>query len=143
MGESLFSVSYYADKYKVDMRKFADTVAEAATGGGAVFLAETDGKVCGMIACVLIETWFIPEQKRAEELFWWVDPDSRGTHHVWKALLKSMENWAIESGCTSYSMSSSIKLPQDRMMRIYGKLGYEPQDILYTKEFRNGIAIRR
>lgn len=119
----------------MNIRNFAETVADlSANESGAVFVAEIDGKVCGMSAVMLDNLWFNETVKIGQELFWWVDKEYRIGVHIWKALLKPVEEWAKKSGCKTYSMGNSAELPHNRLRKIYTRWGYAPKDMFYIKE---------
>lgn len=119
----------------MNISNFAETIADISTNGyGAVFVMEIDGRVCGMSAIMLENLWFNEAVKIGQELFWWVDKECRFGVHIWKALLKPMEEWAKKAGCKTYSMGNSAELPHDRLRRIYNRWGYVPKDIFYIKE---------
>lgn len=118
---------------QLDIASFLEKVrdlSESATG--IVIVAEKDGALCGMIAGESDELWFNKEHKFAQEIFWWVDHGYRGI--IWTALLKALLKWAIESGCKTLNLRSSLHNHRtDKMDRIYKRLGFIPFDVFYMK----------
>lgn len=69
----------------------------------------------------------------AQELGWYVKPEYR-SGAISKTLLTSFEEWAKLVGATHVSMATLNNDYQDRLERIYDRLGYEPAERTYIKE---------
>jgi GNAT superfamily N-acetyltransferase len=83
---------------------------------GAIFVSERRGKVAGMIGvCAYPHLW--SGQLIGSELFWWVDPEARGSGIK---LLRRAEEWMERNGCSAVQMIA----PNDRVARVYKRLGY-------------------
>ncbi len=80
----------------------------------------------GMIGMLLYDHPMSGE-KFASELFWWIDPEQRGSG---LRLLNSAERWAKEAGARRIQMIA----PNDRTARAYEGLGYGKLETHYQKE---------
>lgn len=102
---------------------------------GAVFVMEATGKVVGAVGMVSAPKWFNHSILQAQEMFWWVDEDHRGSRDSFR-LFKRVEQWADEIGAQEIVVASTAKIEPERFERFYRKLGYERRDIYYLKELR-------
>lgn len=84
---------------------------------GAMFVAEQDGAVVGMVGGFFYEHPMV-DATIANEAVWWVEPEARGM--VGKALRETFEQWAHERQATHVVMVA----PNDRVGRHYEKVGY-------------------
>lgn len=132
MARAFHAASCYAATVQMDPRSFAETVAGMATGGGVVLVAERFGKACGMAAAITYPHWFNKDHLSGQEVFWWVDPEARGTRAGFM-LMKGLEQWAREAGCKTFHMASTANLAPEKLAKVYERMGYRPQDIYYTK----------
>ncbi|QOJ19476.1 MAG: GNAT family N-acetyltransferase [Gammaproteobacteria bacterium] len=137
MALAMHETSPIKDEIPLDVRSFISKVADLSTGGyGVVFVAEKeDGALCGMIAGEIMQLWFNPDYKVAQEVFWWVDKDHRGL--LWRSLLNFLVSWATEEGGNKLSMRSSMfNDNMSKLERIYKKLGFISYDVFYIKELK-------
>lgn len=95
-----------------------------------VFLAETNGRVVGMLACIIVPTWIAPQVTMAHELAWWVDEDARGSSAAIR-LVNAYEQYARDNGAVVISMSD-LEV-NDRVGRMLTKFGYEKAERTYIK----------
>lgn len=88
----------------------------------AVFVADRDGVLVGASAAIRFSMYF-SDAPVAMEMFWWVDPEVRGGTAAIR-LIKSMEDWAAEAGCITFSM---VDLPGiiGPASSIYERRGYQ------------------
>jgi len=95
-------------------------------GGGAIFVSERAGIVVGMLG-LLIFTHPFSGEKVASELFWWVEPDSRGDG---LELMRRAENEARARGAQRMQMIA----PNEAVARIYRRKGYEYVESTYQRK---------
>lgn len=91
----------------------------------ALLLVQDDGKPVGMLGAIIYchpLTW----QVFFNEIFWWVEPDSRGDGI---ALEQAATEWAKQHGATKSIMVS----PDDRVSRLYERRGYTKLETHYIK----------
>jgi N-acetylglutamate synthase-like GNAT family acetyltransferase len=75
----------FADSYGTRRSLFPPDPAQAHAIAGALvaqhafFIGERDGRPAGLIAGALVAHPYNPELQVLQELFWWVDPASRGS----------------------------------------------------------------
>jgi RimJ/RimL family protein N-acetyltransferase len=115
-----------------DEESAADTAMKLITSDdGSLIVAEMDGKLVGMAGAIAFSHYMSASNKVAQEMFWWVDKEHRGGI-VAMRLLRAMEDWAKERGCSSLTM---ICLPIDSPAEeIYKRTGYRPLERSYIKE---------
>jgi GNAT superfamily N-acetyltransferase len=103
--------------------KFLDGLID---GGGPIFVSERAGIVVGMLG-LLIFTHPFSGEKVASELFWWVEPDSRGDG---LELMRRAENEARARGAQRMQMIA----PNEAVARIYRRKGYEYVESTYQRK---------
>ncbi len=81
----------------------------------------------GMIAGIIYEHYFNTEVI-SQELFWWVDPESRGG--VGLKLLSAFENWSKDNGAEKIMM---ISLEANDVSKVYKKRGYAPLEHTFVR----------
>lgn len=89
---------------------------------GAVFVSPG-----GMLGVAVGPLWYDRKALGAEELFWWSE-DGSG-----RALLREAEQWARGMGATHMKMGAIVTPDIDRMIRLYGRLGYAPSEASFLK----------
>lgn len=91
----------------------------------AVFVAETDRRIVGMLA-VFCYQHPLSGERVASELVWWVDPESRGAG---LRLLRVAEQWAAAHGARALQMIA----PDEHVGRLYEHRGYCRMETLYQR----------
>lgn len=93
---------------------------------------EVDGSVvgfaCGVVGLLLGNR----NVKTGTELAWWVEPDHRGGSGGIK-LLAYMEKLAKEEGIKYWNMVFMASSMPEKIKGIYEKLGYQINEVVYTK----------
>lgn len=97
------------------------------TPAGAVFVADLDGAVVGMIGLV-IAPHHCSGLLTAGEVMWWLDPAARGGG---RALLARAERWAAEAGARVIQMTAPAGDQGDRVGRLYTRRGYRAIETSY------------
>jgi RimJ/RimL family protein N-acetyltransferase len=93
---------------------------------GLLLIAEREDQVVGVIG-VTIFPHPLSGERIAGELFWWVDPEARGT--VGLRLLRRAETWAHLCGAVKMQMIA----PNQHVERMYERLGYGFIESTYQK----------
>jgi GNAT superfamily N-acetyltransferase len=127
MSESFFNASGYSD-----MTTFNKTDSEATI----THLIEnkwllTDGK-SSMLGFVVFPMFMNSSTMVAQELFWWVDKESRGSG-VGVKILKKAEDLAKNQGAVAMLMLSLNDFNGDRIDKLYEKLGYKRKEQTYMR----------
>lgn len=92
----------------------------------AVFVADRgDGQLTGMIGVFLHPHPFTGE-RTASEMFWWVDPETRGEG---MRLLRAAEAWARRAGAVVLQMGA----PDARVGQFYERLGFTKLETSYAR----------
>lgn len=91
-----------------------------------VFLAE-DTQIAGMLGLTLSHNPF-DGVKTAMEMFWWVEPNRRGTVTA-KQLLRTAEAWAKAAGAERLLMV----VPEPAVGHYLEKLGYDYVESIYQR----------
>lgn len=93
---------------------------------GLLLVSESSGLVNGAIGAVIYDHPLSGERV-ASELFWWVNPESRGSHGP--RLLKAAEAWAISRGARKMQMVA----PNEHVEKFYNRIGYERVETMYQR----------
>lgn len=135
MGSDFISATTYADVFR-ELVPDGDLILgiDRLIGLGfehpeisACFVAERDGKLVGMIA-LAIGPHLLTGKTFAEELVWWVDPNSRG--RVGLELLNAAEAWAQEAGAAFLKMIAPIGAGLEV---LYAHRGYREIETAFAK----------
>lgn len=97
---------------------------------GAIFLAERDGLVIGMIAICALESP-ISGDRYAEELVWWVNEEARSSSAGPK-LLRAAEAWTRQAGLFVLKM---VAPAGSTVGGFYERTGYAAVETSYIKRF--------
>lgn len=131
MGERFIAFGPHGKHVNADREQLRAGVS-AFMQAGIFFLAESNGKVCGMLACALMPMWFAPNVLVAHELAWWVDEEARGSSAAMR-LVMAYQAWAREVGAHVVTMSQLVAVNGEQVGRMLTKLGYEPSEMTYVK----------
>lgn len=136
MGQQFHALSCYAEIMPCDrdsMHAVVEHLLREQPRGGVLLVAEREGSgLCGMIAALAYPCWYNRAARVAQELFWWVDEDCRGSR-VGMRLFDALERWAHACGAATLTMASTANLNPEALAGLYMRRGYVPQDVLYTK----------
>ena len=133
MGRAFHAQSSMSRVAEFDETSFATTLAALLLGdvAGAVLVAERDGKLTGMTACLLFPMYFNFACPAAQELFWWVEPEHRTGTGV--ALIDALETAAREAGAKAFLSASIAGLRDEAIARLYARRGYALTENTYIK----------
>lgn len=98
-----------------------------------VLVAEIDGEMVGITACLLYPLYFSPNYHVAQELWWYLTPEARG-NGIGKKLFEAMEAWARSKEAKALFM---IALEDERapmMHKVYVNAGFRPLEKTFIKE---------
>ena len=93
-----------------------------------------NGSIVGMASAMVYPHYWNPDVMVAQELWWWVKEDARGTR-AGLMLLDELEKAAKECGASKLMMLCLDDLDGDRVGQIYLRRGYKPQERTFTKAF--------
>ena len=127
MGRSFFNDSGYSSIAEYDEHTTAQTL-ELLINGGTLL---TDGKT-GMIGFLVFPLFTDKSCLVAQELFWWVDKESRNTK-LGLNLLKAAECLAKGKGAKSMIMLSLSTLDGEKVNALYESLGYTKRESNYMR----------
>lgn len=127
MCRSFFNVSGYSketDYNEEDMQNLLYQLIE-----GECIL--TDGKD-GVLAFVVFPMFVNNSHLVAQELFWWVNEDKRGTK-LGVELLEKAEEQAKKLGANQMLMLSLSELNGNKVNRLYESKGYTQREVTYMR----------
>lgn len=135
MGGEFFQHTGYTERgLKCDpfhLHRFLENAI--ADDNYAVMVADADGQLVGCIGASAGATYFTP-QLIASELFWWMDPQARNSRAALQ-LLKALEQWAMDKGCTLLAMVD-IALMTSNAPHIYQRKGYQLAERSWIKTLK-------
>lgn len=117
MGRKFRAESSYAKHFADNPEALRSLGVKLLSSGGGILVAESNGELIGMLGFIVYDH-FISGDKTAGEVFWWVEPDHRGTAGL--KLLREAEKRSRNAGATWMQMIA----PNDRVATLYGRLGY-------------------
>lgn len=132
MGEAfwsetpLSSMSTFNPDYLINFIRGASLEPSAS-----VWVAEESGKVVGAVAGMVYPLFFSGDLV-AQEIFWWVDPETRGTE-AGKMLYDALADWAKEAGAVALSMIAIENGKAEAVGKIYKKKGFIPTEHAYVR----------
>ncbi len=127
MGRRFIEGTRYRAFLNLDSQKQTQLVMELVRQDTSeVFLAE-DTQVTGMLGLTLSHNPF-DGVKTAMEMFWWVEPNRRGTVTA-KRLLRTAEEWAKAQGAERFLMI----VPDPGLGIFLERLGYSYVESIYQR----------
>jgi GNAT superfamily N-acetyltransferase len=97
-----------------------------------IWLALLDSKPVGIAGALLYPLYFNPAYEVAQELFWWLNPDARGSG-AGEKLFQTLQTWAKDNGASAVFMIALADDRVDKMDRFYKRAGYQPMERTYMK----------
>ena len=129
MGRRFIAETSYRGGMADNPDRLAETAARLIDGeDSALFVADESDTIIGMIG-VYTYTHPYSGERFATELFWWVDPEKRGTG---VRLLRAAEAWARTQGVRSLQVVAPRS--NERLGAIYERLGYTRLETCYQRE---------
>ncbi|MGH9371853.1 MAG: GNAT family N-acetyltransferase [Vicinamibacterales bacterium] len=128
MGCRFLRTTAFGTHVKENPEQMAALAAQLIEGdGGAVFVADMDGGVVGMIG-LLRFLHPMSGEPFVSELFWWVNPDARGSSAALR-LLRQGEQWTRDVGAVVLQMIA----PTPEVERLYHARGFDRVETAYQK----------
>lgn len=128
-AKEFYSASEFLTKFNLD--RFILIWDQFITAEiGVIFIAEDGPEIMGCLGGMYHQD-FYGEDLIAEEFFWFVRKEARGTFGV--RLYKMFETWAREKGAVSIQMVHLMDSMPEKLESFYKNLGYKPVEIRYTK----------
>jgi GNAT superfamily N-acetyltransferase len=125
MGLRFIRETVYAGRIAENPARMA-ALAEQLIAGSSMFVAEREGVVVGMTGALFFEHPLSGEPF-ASELFWWVEPEARGSLGV--RLLRRLVEWARARGAVALTMIA----PTPAVEALYERLGMERVEVSYLR----------
>lgn len=125
MGKKFISTTSYNKHLNQNYEKMAELIKGLISIKGILVSDSGDG-VNGMLGYVL-HSHFISGETSAGEVFWWMEPDSRGSG---VRLLRETEKRSKEAGAKTIQMIA----PNDKVAHFYQRIGYEFVEATYQKK---------
>jgi hypothetical protein len=122
--------------------KIADYDPETARVGMAsllanencgLFVIDRDGHLFGAFGCVLTPVWLSTDFVVAQEVFWWVEPEARGTRESLELWIAA-DRWAEKSGAKAAVMIRLEGMGDEALHRTYLSRGYTPVEHHYVRK---------
>lgn len=126
MGREFFDHSGSAAFTTFDESSFTATLMSLMAGvsGGVLLVAEAEGSVVGMAACVVFPFYANMATLIGQEIFWWVSPDRR--KGVGGSLLDELEAEATRKGAKIFIGANLSGEHSAAFARLYRRRGYVP-----------------
>ncbi len=133
MGARFFDASGLDQWFSYKPRCFSKLMADMMASDQTVVLV--GGDVDGMAAAMAYPCWFDDAHLTAQELFWWVEPESRGGP-MGAELRNGLEDWAREKGCLTMEMGALEESRPEVLAHLYERKGYGPKERIFVKSLR-------
>jgi GNAT superfamily N-acetyltransferase len=101
-----------------------------------VWLALVDDAPVGIAGALLYPLYFNPAYEVAQELFWWLNPDARGSG-AGEKLFQTLQTWAKDNGASAVFMIALADNRVDKMDSFYKRAGFQPMERTYMKEVQS------
>lgn len=97
-----------------------------------VWLAVQDDRPVGIAGALLYPLYFNPAHEVVQELFWWLNPEARGSG-AGEKLFQSVQDWAKDNGASVIFMVALDDDRVDKMDKFYRRAGFNPMERTYMK----------
>ena len=131
MGRTFHAATDSNDLPEFDVDSFVQTASWMIASPIAALLVLDDGRVRGMAGGMVYPAWFNLSALMAQEIFWWVDVEGRGSQAV--ELRRNFETRMKELGAGNLAMLSLAGMRDETMERFYRREGYRPMENLFIK----------
>ena len=119
-----------AGQPEVDSESLRESLGNLLNGG--ILKVAENGSIQGVAGALVFPAYWNRNEIMAQELFWFLRPEYRGTSTGLKLLI-SLENSAREKGAKRLMMLCLDALDGDKIASMYERLDYEPQERTYVK----------
>lgn len=132
-AQDFFIYAKFADYgLTLDETSFREMVVEHIYHGVVLLLVDDDNNVKGGIAGMIHPWGFNKSIRILMELFFWIDPDCRGTYAI--RMHRAFEKAARSSGADRIMMMSVNTELAEGVGRMYEKFGYKLLERFYIKD---------
>lgn len=130
LGEKFFPLTKLGGNFRAEtFMHFWNKYLEM--GLGKIFAHVTDGRIDGAMG-MLVTMSLVDGKILAEEAFWFVDPDRRGTAGI--KLFRAAESWAKDSGASRMLVGYLCDSMPDKVERFYEHCGYRKLQVQFVKD---------
>jgi len=137
MTARFHAASPIADVAPFDRDGMAATLREMLVNPRAgVWLALVNDAPVGIAGALLYPLYFNPAYEVAQELFWWLNPDARGSG-AGEKLFQTLQTWAKDNGASAVFMIALADNRVDKMDSFYKRAGFQPMERTYMKEVQS------
>jgi len=128
MGRDFFDNSPNGAFTTFDENSLTSTLIALMSGvaGGSLLVAEADGQVVGMAACVVFPFYANHSTLIGQEMFWWVNPEHR--KGIGGSLLDELEAEAKRKGAKVFLGAHLSGERNAAFERLYRRRGYTPAE---------------
>jgi hypothetical protein len=97
-----------------------------------ILAAELNGEIVGITGGIIYPLYFSPSHKVAQELWWWLTPEARGSG-VGNKMFKHLQLWSKERGAKTIFMIALEDERAEKMEKVYCRAGFEPMERTFMK----------
>lgn len=137
MGRLFHQAAAYREVIPFDPPTLEELFRSVIGGRGVVFIVEREGVAVGMAGLIVVSAWHNRNARYAQELFWWVNENERGTAGA--LLFRALMRWAEEQRL-GLLMGRTPNLDGPRLDGFYRAQGFVPWDVTYFKAYGGGDA---
>jgi len=99
----------------------------------SMWVAEADGAVVGIVGAILYSLYFSPSNLVVQELWWWLNPEHRGSG-LGKEMFTTIEEWAADNGAAALFMIALEDKNAEKMEKVYARAGFRPMERTFIKQ---------
>lgn len=129
LGECFFDKAGWPRVATWDDRSVVNTLQKLSQNG-VLLVAEEGGRVVGIAGAPIGPAYFNDAIRISQELFWYVDPETRG---VGLPLMKALEAGCVRKGAHVHLQGAVSGLRDEALDRFYRRQGYAPAERYFIK----------
>lgn len=118
-------IAYDAASAEATLRRLIDMPE------GCLLVADA-GEVIGMTGAMVHAHYFNASHRTGQELFWWIDPEHRGSK-IGLEMFLALESWARSQGAQTFVMGALHAQSPEKVGQFYERNGYAPLEHTYMK----------
>lgn len=127
MGERFAAACGLGEIAPYDPESMAATFRHLIESDDGILLMSPHGAAGGLVH----PAYWNREHRHGQELFWWVEPGSRGGEGI--ALFHALELAAKSKGARSWAMITLERIKPEVTGRLYQRRGYRPLEHSYVR----------
>lgn len=97
-----------------------------------IWLAIQNNTPVGIAGALIYPLYFNPSHEVVQELFWWLNPETRGSG-AGEKLFQNMQDWAKDNQASAVFMIALDDRRVDKMDKFYRRAGFRPMERTYMK----------